>query len=718
MARHPAPACRQRGAALLAFFLIVFVLGAYGLYRHLTAVSSNPQVRAEASMAALAQAREALLGFAATYDQRNSGQVFGQLPCPDTNNDGEAEASCGTAGTTVVGLLPWKTLGLPMLQDEGGECLWYAVGRFKNSPKSTPLNWDSQGQFAVRSSDGSQILTEPENAEGGAVAVLFAPGIALGGQHRSGGSGACPGGDSPNAANYLDGNYSFGGGASLSLTQGTPGSTSNNDLLLWLSSRDIFQRIKQRSDFPSRIDTLMAGLKSALDAAPSLPAGDASSDGLQRLPAAFDFSASLGSGDEEFRRHWDNQLRYLNCGSDGCLTVRGKPCRGALIFTGERATTGPRTTAESATAASFLAAANIAAATATDAAARQFPLPQALAAYDKSQAAGDVVLCLKESVTLNFSNDLGAATAIRNELASGNPTLAVDSGAGTATLGTSDVPIGSPPNLRYGCLWFNQVVRFGSGLRAFFEYRVQDRGDGFTFTIADAERNPDASMCGAPDQHLGYSGEPTPPAGVTLRPIAPPKLGLEFDFVQNLGYNESNSNHAYGRQDPLTIRHLAFTYWGYREDNWWAGVAAPLWDDNVHGFGSGSGDSPRNPAALTSGLATPGGLATLGQLVRIRLEISRNYDSGAGAGTYDLKAWAFPASNSLCFVEDVAMADLSTTFAPNTAACSPPTIRDTISISDFSGSESLRNVRLGFTTGFGSGGQLILLQNFKAQFIP
>ena len=66
MARHPAPACRQRGAALLAFFLIVFVLGAYGLYRHLTAVSSNPQVRAEASMASLAQAREALLGFAAT----------------------------------------------------------------------------------------------------------------------------------------------------------------------------------------------------------------------------------------------------------------------------------------------------------------------------------------------------------------------------------------------------------------------------------------------------------------------------------------------------------------------------------------------------------------------------------------------------------------------------------------------------------------------------
>ena len=64
------------------------------------------------------------------------------------------------------------------------------------------------------------------------------------------------------------------------------------------------------------------------------------------------------------------------------------------------------------------------------------------------------------------------------------------------------------------------------------------------------------------------------------------------------------------------------------------------------------------------------------------------------------------------------MADLSTTFAPNTAACSPPTIRDTISISDFSGSESLRNVRLGFTTGFGSSGQLILLQNFKAQFIP
>ena len=36
-----------------------------------------------------------------------------------------------------------------------------------------------------------------------------------GSQHRSGGNGTCPGGDSPNVANYLDGNYSFGGGANL-----------------------------------------------------------------------------------------------------------------------------------------------------------------------------------------------------------------------------------------------------------------------------------------------------------------------------------------------------------------------------------------------------------------------------------------------------------------------------------------------------------------------
>ncbi|MBK8120557.1 MAG: hypothetical protein IPK39_16285 [Sulfuritalea sp.] len=95
----------------------------------------------------LAQAREALLAYAATYrdDPSRSTEVFGYLPCPDTSGktgiqtpgDGEAAATCGTSEQAAIGLLPYKTLGLPDLRDSSGVCLWYAVaGGFKNNPKT------------------------------------------------------------------------------------------------------------------------------------------------------------------------------------------------------------------------------------------------------------------------------------------------------------------------------------------------------------------------------------------------------------------------------------------------------------------------------------------------------------------------------------------------------------------------------------------------------
>ena len=56
----------------------------------------------------------------------------GYLPCPDTDGDGWAEATCGSLDgasgqASRLGLLPWKTLGLPDLRDGYGERLWYAV---------------------------------------------------------------------------------------------------------------------------------------------------------------------------------------------------------------------------------------------------------------------------------------------------------------------------------------------------------------------------------------------------------------------------------------------------------------------------------------------------------------------------------------------------------------------------------------------------------------
>jgi len=104
-------------------------------------------------------AKEALIGYAAASATRP-----GQLPCPDMNNDGFAEAAdTGLNGCPSgnVGRLPWRTLGLEDMREGAGERLWYAVA--------------------------------PDFAR----AVIFAPGATLPAQLRDGAN-------ANNPANYLD----------------------------------------------------------------------------------------------------------------------------------------------------------------------------------------------------------------------------------------------------------------------------------------------------------------------------------------------------------------------------------------------------------------------------------------------------------------------------------------------------------------------------------
>ncbi len=55
-----------------------------------------------------------MLAYAITYRDTHSDDVFGYLPCPDADGDGSADgldSSCGGNSRTVVGLLPYQTLG-------------------------------------------------------------------------------------------------------------------------------------------------------------------------------------------------------------------------------------------------------------------------------------------------------------------------------------------------------------------------------------------------------------------------------------------------------------------------------------------------------------------------------------------------------------------------------------------------------------------------------
>ena len=221
----------QRGLALvLASLILIALIGAMWAVR-ISIVGFAAQ-RDRVSDSALAQAREALIAYAS--DHAISAWVGpGYLPCPDLDDDGWAEATCGSQSGDSgqeerLGRLPWKTLGLPDLRDGYGERLWYAVsskykGLLNCAVSRACLDMSpgaALGTISVRDRSGTLIhdgtsmnLLQADRA--GAVAVVIAPGPALAGQVRDCGSGACDAAgrclaDPPRSipkchpANYLD----------------------------------------------------------------------------------------------------------------------------------------------------------------------------------------------------------------------------------------------------------------------------------------------------------------------------------------------------------------------------------------------------------------------------------------------------------------------------------------------------------------------------------
>jgi hypothetical protein len=186
---------RQRGTLLLVAAILLVAGIAMAVAIDL-AWATGAARRERVSDAALAQAREALIAYA--VDRPINAVVGpGYLPCPDLDDDGWAEATCGsqtgdTGQAQRIGRLPWKTLGLADLRDGAGERLWYAVSsKYKGllncgvSRACIDLSPDvALGTITVRDANGTILhdgtVSEGYRAnEGGAIAVVFAPGAPL-----------------------------------------------------------------------------------------------------------------------------------------------------------------------------------------------------------------------------------------------------------------------------------------------------------------------------------------------------------------------------------------------------------------------------------------------------------------------------------------------------------------------------------------------------------
>lgn len=209
---------RQTGAALLVVALL-FILGISSLLLNRLADRQVRLRNEQQTHRALAEAKEALIGYAVTYPDTYPQFGPGYLPCPDADNDGTPDPPCGP---DAQGRLPWRSLGLQDLRDGDGERPWYALSdNFRNNPKlSGPLNSETPGQLTV-------------NASGDVVAVLVAPGPPLEGQ------GGRPGNT---IADYLEGENADGDGVF------STGAISNtfNDVVLPITRAELMAAVQKR----------------------------------------------------------------------------------------------------------------------------------------------------------------------------------------------------------------------------------------------------------------------------------------------------------------------------------------------------------------------------------------------------------------------------------------------------------------------------------------
>lgn len=335
---------KQRGMTLI---MLVFIVGlaamAYLMY------ALNPTTvkieRDKKTTAALAMAKSALLAYASSVNVSlpcftNFCPRPGDLPCPDTDNNGTAETSCGDAAgatgqTNRLGRLPWKTLGLDDLRDGHGERLWYAVSsRYKNNTRYRPLNSDTLGTVTVRDSAGTIINNGASSS--GVVATVLSPGSVIVRQDGVSQTRATSQENNPN--NYLDvalgeDNADFSdsntNGFIMGPINGLNGNEILNDRILVITRHDMAKAMESRVLAESRNAMLdyycggnadhagkSCGAASATGAANATgaAAGNSAFSAFFPSPALFSDATCLGNG----------SLTGSSCSSNTTSSVHGR----------------------------------------------------------------------------------------------------------------------------------------------------------------------------------------------------------------------------------------------------------------------------------------------------------------------------------------------------------------------------------------------------------
>lgn len=401
----------QRGAALIVM-LVIMVMGIAAALANSLSITALNTARQETTAAALAQAKEALIGYAIAYGDTHAGKAQGYLPCPDTVNDGSANANqsnaqCVGANIPVAGRLPWRSLKLPPLRDGHGECLWYAVsGTFKavaGGYMNGLMNWDTAGQFTIQDANGTALAGA--TAHDRPVAAIFSAGAPLGAQsHPFGGMRECSGDGSNSVGAYLEGGNAFSPPASpplspMVLTMGSQSSAANNDVMLWITPGDIFEHLKKRNDFSNQVSNLLDDSNFRLQVEPDHPETVAVSGMGTKGTGNINCGAIANTANQMFCNNWKEMLLLTQLSTPSSITIASNgvpatvgPCARVLIFGGQRTAAQVRLTGgDKSDPANYLEGANLTAFATPTATSGNF---SGASTFDANSPSMDLLRCL------------------------------------------------------------------------------------------------------------------------------------------------------------------------------------------------------------------------------------------------------------------------------------------------------------------------------------
>jgi type II secretory pathway pseudopilin PulG len=250
---------RQRGFVLVLVLTLIVAAALWGITTSLVTAAKRTD-RSRATMAAIMQAKDALIGYAARGALVTPPPAIdrpGSLPCPATTTGGTAGIACTAFGppqpNAMVGRFPWRTLELPELRDATGEPLWYAMSPDFRRVNGLVVNSETQGQLELVGLAPAQRV----------VAVIIAPGAPLGAQNRDPSVPA----NLTNVANYLEGENNYldpaydNGMNNYRFTNATASGTFN-DIVIPITEEELFAAVENmvalrlRNDVKPYIDLM------------------------------------------------------------------------------------------------------------------------------------------------------------------------------------------------------------------------------------------------------------------------------------------------------------------------------------------------------------------------------------------------------------------------------------------------------------------------------